>query len=129
MLSIFRNKQELGGNAPLIVFNDADIDQAVNSAIASKFRASGQTCVYADRFLLQEGMEEEFSSKLCGKMQKINVGPGLRQGIKMGPLISQVAVQDVKRKVDDAIAEGVECIMGGHTLHDLGPNFLQPTVL
>lgn len=127
--TVKRLSLELGGNAPFIVFNDADIDQAVNSAIASKFRASGQTCVCADRFLLQEGIEEEFLSKLCKKMQKINVGPGLRQGIKMGPLISQVAVRDVKQKVDDAIAEGAECIMGGHTLHDLGPNFFQPTVL
>jgi len=127
--TVKRLSLELGGNAPFIVFDDADIDQAVTSAIASKYRASGQTCVCADRFLLQDGIEEEFMSKLCEQVQKIQVGPGLKSGTEMGPLISQAAAHNVKQKVDEAIAEGAECVLGGNPIHDLGPNFFQPTVL
>merc|ERR1712238_249788 len=127
--TVKRLSLELGGNAPFIVFDDADIDQAVKSAIASKFRAAGQTCVCADRFLIQDVIAEEFLFKLCREVEKIQVGPGLEPGIEMGPLISQAAVQGVKLKVDEAIFEGAECVLGGDPLHEIGPNFFQPTIL
>jgi len=127
--TVKRLSLELGGNAPFIVFQDADIDQAVNSAILSKFRASGQTCVCADRFIIHESVEEEFISKLCEKVCNIQVGPGLEHSTNMGPLISEVAVRNVKEKIDEAITEGAECVIGGEPLLELGPNFFKPTIL
>jgi succinate-semialdehyde dehydrogenase/glutarate-semialdehyde dehydrogenase len=120
---------ELGGNAPFIVFEDADIEQAVNAAIASKFRNAGQTCVCADRFIIHEDIEEEFIEGLRRKLAKFQVGAGLREETNMGPLISESAAISVKEKVDEAIGQGAECILGGELLTDLGPNFLQPTIL
>ena len=120
---------ELGGNAPFIVFDDADIEQAVNAAIASKFRNAGQTCVCADRFLIHQSVVDDFVMALEEKVQKIQVGPGLNEDTTMGPLITSFAANAIKEKVDEAIADGAECIIGGSLLPTLGPNFFEPTIL
>ncbi|GFH59906.1 aldehyde dehydrogenase [Chaetoceros tenuissimus] len=120
---------ELGGNAPFIIFDDADMDQAVNAAISSKFRNSGQTCVCADRFLIHEDIEQEFIHRLCEKVKEFKIGHGLKEETTMGPLIQAKAAVEVKRKVDEAIEEGAECVIGGDMALDLGPNFFQPTIL
>lgn len=120
---------ELGGNAVFIVFDDADIEQAVKAAIASKFRNAGQTCVCADRFLVHESIEEEFTKQLCEKVALMKVGCGMEADTTMGPLISASAAQNVKDKVDEAIVDGAECLQGGNLMPELGPNFYQPTVL
>lgn len=120
---------ELGGNAPFIIFDDADMDQAVNAAISSKFRNSGQTCVCADRFLVHEDIEQEFIHRLCEKVKEFKIGHGLKEETTMGPLIQAKAAVEVKRKVDEAIEEGAECIIGGDMALDLGPNFFQATIL
>ena len=120
---------ELGGNAPFIVFDDANIEKAVAAAVASKFRNAGQTCVCADRFIIHSSVENRFLNKLCDKVSKFHVGPGIDQKTTMGPLISENAVHNLKEKVEEAIAEGSECIIGGSPIPDLGPNFFQPTIL
>jgi succinate-semialdehyde dehydrogenase/glutarate-semialdehyde dehydrogenase len=120
---------ELGGNAPFIVFEDADINQAVNAAMASKFRNAGQTCVCADRFLIHASIEEEFVSKLKEKVKLLSVSPGIYKGTTMGPLISLSAVLNVQKKVSEALDDGAECIAGGSPLEHLGPNFFEPTIL
>lgn len=120
---------ELGGNAAFIVFEDANIDEAVTAAIASKFRNAGQTCVCADRFLIHESVEEEFLSKFIAKVRELKVGPGSMEGVTMGPLISTKSTKIVQTKVDDAIKEGGECLLGGSLLPELGANFFEPTVI
>jgi len=120
---------ELGGNAPFIVFEDADIEQAVHAAMASKFRNAGQTCVCADRFIIHESVADGFVAALKEKVQKITIGSGLNEDTSMGPLIVPFAAKTMKNKVDEAIADGAECIVGGSLLPDLGPNFFQPTIL
>lgn len=120
---------ELGGNAPFIVFDDADIDIAVDAAVASKFRHAGQTCVCADRFLVHRSIHDEFVTKLVEKVGQLNVGPGMETSTTMGPLITSAAVQSVKIKVDEAIAEGGNCLLGGSPLPDCGPNFFQATII
>eukprot|EP00567_Pseudictyota_dubia_P017090 CAMPEP_0197436022 /NCGR_PEP_ID=MMETSP1175-20131217/3501_1 /TAXON_ID=1003142 /ORGANISM="Triceratium dubium, Strain CCMP147" /LENGTH=510 /DNA_ID=CAMNT_0042965197 /DNA_START=169 /DNA_END=1701 /DNA_ORIENTATION=- len=120
---------ELGGNAPFIVFDDADIEQAVDAAIASKYRNAGQTCVCADRFLVHRSVHDEFVSKLKEKVGKFVTGPGSDSQTTMGPVITATAAQSVKQKVEEALSEGAECVLGGETLPDLGPNFFQPTIL
>jgi len=127
--TVKRLSLELGGNAPFIVFDDADIDQAVSAAIASKFRNAGQTCVCADRFLVHASIELEFLSKLSEKVKQLRVGPGMDEGIAMGPLITENAALNVEAKVKEALNGGAECIVGGKRLKDLGPNFFQPTIL
>lgn len=127
--TVKRASMELGGNAAFIVFEDADIDQAVSAAMASKFRNAGQTCVCADRFIIHESIEREFTEKLCEKVKSINIGSGLGTEMTMGPLISAIAAHNVKVKVDEAIDDGAECVVGGNTLSDLGPNFFEPTIL
>ena len=121
--------EELGGNAPFIVFETANIDEAVEAAIASKFRNAGQTCVCADRFLIHSSLETEFVSKLVERVQSFQVGPGIDEKTTMGPLISPAAALSVKDKVIEAIVEGAECVTGGDIIPSLGPNFFQPTVL
>lgn len=120
---------ELGGNAPFIVFDDADIDIAVDAAIASKFRHAGQTCVCADRFLVHKDVHAEFVSKLVDEVKKFNVGPGMVSSTTMGPLITSAAVQSVKAKVNEAISEGGKCLVGGSALPSCGPNFFEATVI
>jgi len=120
---------ELGGNAAFIVFQDADIDQAVDAAMASKFRNAGQTCVCADRFIIHKSVEDEFVTKLAGKVKQISVGHGLKKGITMGPVITSDAVDNLKEKVEEAIAQGAKCVIGGSPLTNLGPNYFEPTIL
>mmetsp|Transcript_12739 Transcript_12739/g.19293 ORF Transcript_12739/g.19293 Transcript_12739/m.19293 type:complete len:265 (+) Transcript_12739:957-1751(+) len=127
--TVKRLSLELGGNAPFIVFGDADIEQSVKAAIASRFRNAGQTCVCADRFLVHDSVEEEFTKLLCKEIESLKVGPGMAMGTNVGPLISKSAVENVKEKVEEAISDGAECIVGGSSLPDIGPNFYQPTVL
>ena len=115
---------------PTLQFNRyQDIDLAVNAAMASKFRNAGQTCVCADRFIIHKSVKDEFVDKLADKVKKLNVGHGLNDGVTMGPVISHVAVEKLKEKVDEAIAEGAKCIAGGSPLTDVGPNYFAPTIL
>ncbi|MFL1453977.1 NAD-dependent succinate-semialdehyde dehydrogenase [Marinobacter sp. GN3S48] len=119
---------ELGGNAPFIVFEDADIDAAVQGAIDSKFRNAGQTCVCTNRILVQNSVAEEFTEKLARAVSELRVGAALEEGVQQGPLINQAAVLKVKEHIDDAVAKGASVVAGGE-LHDRGGNFFQPTVL
>jgi succinate-semialdehyde dehydrogenase/glutarate-semialdehyde dehydrogenase len=121
---------ELGGNAPFIVFDDADIDAAVAGAIACKFRASGQVCVSANRIYIHESIYEEFSGKLALRIkQEFKVGNGLALGVTHGPLIHGRAVEKAESHVKDALAKGAKAIIGGNRMPKLGPNFFEPTVL
>ena len=119
---------ELGGNAPFIVFDDADLDAAVQGALASKYRNTGQTCVCANRLYVQDGVYEEFSEKLTAAVNAMKVANGLEEGITQGPLINQAAVDKVKEHIDDAVSKGAKVIAGGKA-HDLGGNFFEPTIL
>lgn len=120
---------ELGGNAPFVVFDDADVDAAVNGAIASKFRSSGQTCVCANRIYVQEGIYDEFVKKFAEKVKSFKVGNGFENGVTHGPLIHDRAVTKVEAHVKDAVSKGASLLIGGQKLPDLGANFFQPTVL
>jgi succinate-semialdehyde dehydrogenase/glutarate-semialdehyde dehydrogenase len=120
---------ELGGNAPFIVFDDADLDVAVNGAIASKFRSSGQTCVCANRLYIQSGIYDEFATKFAEKVKDFKVGGGYDEGVTHGPLIHDRAVSKVQSHVDDAVKKGGKVLIGGQKLPDLGDNFFQPTVI
>jgi len=120
---------ELGGNAPFIVFDDADLDVAVASAIASKFRHAGQTCVCSDRFLCHQNVHDEFVSKFVAAVEQFKVAPGMDEGTTMGPLINSKAAESVRGKVQEAIAEGGKCVIGGSALPDVGANFFQPTII
>ena len=120
---------ELGGNAPFIVFDDADLDAAVEGAMASKYRNSGQTCVCANRFLVQEGIYDEFARRLSGAVQEqLKVGNGLEDGVAQGPLINEAAVAKVESHIADAVGKGAKVATGG-ARHALGGTFFQPTVL
>jgi succinate-semialdehyde dehydrogenase / glutarate-semialdehyde dehydrogenase len=119
---------ELGGNAPLIVFDDADLDAAVAGAVASKFRNSGQTCVCANRILVQEGVHDEFVRRLVAATSALRVGNGLESGVDQGPLINAAAVQKVQEHISDALAFGARIELGGDR-HELGGTFFEPTVL
>lgn len=121
---------ELGGNAPFIVFDDADLDKAVDGAITSKFRSSGQTCVCANRIYVQRGIYDEFAQRLASKIQEtFHVGPGFEPGITHGPLIHERAVSKIQQHVDDAQSKGATILLGGSKMPELGPNFFQPTVI
>ncbi|WP_147205594.1 NAD-dependent succinate-semialdehyde dehydrogenase [Segetibacter aerophilus] len=117
---------ELGGNAPFIVFDDADIDAAVKGAIASKFRNSGQTCVCVNRFFAQDKIYEEFVSKLTAAVAALKIGNGLDPGVQVGPLISEKGLNKVKQYVEDAVAKGAAVRGGGK---EMGGLYYQPTVL
>ncbi len=119
---------ELGGNAPFIVFDDADLDAAVDGVMASKFRNTGQTCVCANRILVQDGVYDEFAKKLTAAVQRMKVGSGLDEGVEQGPLINQAAVDKIQQHLDDALAKGAKILTGGG-LHTLGGTFYQPTVI
>ncbi|MGA7385198.1 MAG: NAD-dependent succinate-semialdehyde dehydrogenase, partial [Methylocella sp.] len=119
---------ELGGNAPFIVFDDADLDAAVAGAIASKFRNSGQTCVCANRFYVQSGIYDVFAGKLAKAASALKVGPAFQPGVEQGPLITPKALAKVEELVGDAIAKGAKTVLGG-ARHPLGGNFYEPTVL
>lgn len=119
---------ELGGNAPFIVFDDADLDKAVDGALASKFRNAGQTCVCANRLYVQDGIYDAFAKKLQAAVEKLTLGDGLAQGVTTGPLIDEKAVAKVKEHIEDALSKGARIITGGQP-HELGGNFFQPTIL
>ncbi len=126
--TVKKMSMELGGNAPFIVFDDADLDAAVEGAIASKYRNTGQTCVCTNRFLVQEGVYEEFASKLTEAVGRMKVGDGLKGETQQGPLIDANAVKTVEGHVADALERGARVAIGGGR-HELGGTFYQPTVL
>jgi succinate-semialdehyde dehydrogenase/glutarate-semialdehyde dehydrogenase len=119
---------ELGGNAPFIVFDDADLDAAVEGAIQSKYRNTGQTCVCANRLLVQDGIYDAFAEKLAQRVRALRVGDGLAGPTDQGPLIDAKAVQKVEEHVADALAKGARIVTGGKR-HALGGNYYEPTVL
>lgn len=119
---------ELGGNAPFIVFDDADIDAAVAGAVASKYRNTGQTCVCSNRFLVQDGVYDLFAEKFAQAVARLKVAPATEEGAQQGPLINQRAVDKVQACIDDACGKGARILTGGK-LHALGGTFYEPTVL
>jgi succinate-semialdehyde dehydrogenase/glutarate-semialdehyde dehydrogenase len=119
---------ELGGNAPFIVFEDADLDAAVEGAIASKYRNTGQTCVCANRLLVQDGVYDKFAEKLKTAVGKLKVGDGLKGETQQGPLIDMKAVEKVEEHIADAVKKGATVIMGGKR-STLGHSFFEPTIL
>jgi succinate-semialdehyde dehydrogenase/glutarate-semialdehyde dehydrogenase len=124
--SIKKLSLELGGNAPFIVFDDADIDSAVDGAMASKYRNAGQTCVCANRLYVQDGVYDQFVEKFAAKVKLLKVGNGFEEGVVQGPLIEDAAVEKVQRHVDDAIARGGKLMAGGKKL---AGQFFEPTVI
>jgi succinate-semialdehyde dehydrogenase/glutarate-semialdehyde dehydrogenase len=126
--TIKKTSMELGGNAPFIVFEDADIEAAVKGAIACKYRNAGQTCVCANRILVQETIHDRFAAALKIAVEKMKVGNGMEEGVSQGPLINPAAVEKVEAHVADALAKGGYLITGGHR-HALGGNFYQPTII
>ena len=119
---------ELGGNAPFIVFDDADVDAAVAGAMASKYRNAGQTCVCANRLYVQDGIHDAFVAKLVEAVRKLKVGNGCEDGVTIGPLIDDKAVAKAEEHVADALAKGATLVAGGHR-HSLGGRFFEPTVI
>ena len=119
---------ELGGNAPFIVFDDADLDAAVEGAIVSKFRNTGQTCVCTNRFLVQDGVYDRFAEKLAATVEKMTVGDGLKGETQQGPLIDRAALEKVEEHIADALGHGARLVTGGKR-HALGGTFFEPTVL
>lgn len=119
---------ELGGSAPFLVFSDAEIDTAVEGLIASKFRNSGQTCVCADRILVEEAIYSRFLNALAEKIKALKVGDGLEEGVEQGPLIEVKAVQKVERQIQEALSQGASLLCGGKK-HPLGGAFFEPTLL
>ena len=119
---------ELGGNAPFLVFDDADLDAAVEGAMISKYRNTGQTCVCANRILVQEGVYDAFAAKLTEAVKTLKVGAGQEDGVSQGPLIDQAALEKVEEHVADATAKGAKVVIGG-ARHERGGTFYQPTVL
>jgi succinate-semialdehyde dehydrogenase/glutarate-semialdehyde dehydrogenase len=119
---------ELGGNAPFIVFDDADLDEAVKGAIASKYRNTGQTCVCANRLLVQNGVYDAFAAKLAEAVKALKVSDGMTDGAQQGPLIDMSAVEKVEDHIRDALSKGARLVTGGER-HSLGGTFFQPTIL
>lgn len=117
---------ELGGNAPFLVFDDADVDSAVEGAIASKYRNAGQTCVCANRLYVQDGIYDSFVEKFAAKVKALKVGNGFEEGVMQGPLIEDAAIDKVQRHVDDAVAKGGKVLAGGRKI---GGQFFEPTVI
>jgi len=119
---------ELGGNAPFLVFDDADIDRAVEGAMLAKYRNSGQTCVCTNRFFVQAGVYDQFVEKLAAASKKLKLGPGLEEGVQQGPLIDDKAVEKVEELIADATSKGGKVVTGGKR-HELGGSFFEPTVI
>jgi succinate-semialdehyde dehydrogenase/glutarate-semialdehyde dehydrogenase len=124
--SVKKLSLELGGNAPFVVFDDADIDSAVEGAMASKYRNAGQTCVCANRLYVQDGVYDEFVQKFAAKVKSLKVGNGFDEGVVQGPLIEEAALQKVERHVQDALAKGGKVLAGGKRLNG---QFFEPTVV
>jgi succinate-semialdehyde dehydrogenase/glutarate-semialdehyde dehydrogenase len=128
MATVKRVSLELGGNAPFIVFDDADVDVAIEGAMASKYRNAGQTCVCANRFLVQSGIYDRFVDGLAKRVTAMRVGPGLSDEIDLGPLINEAALAKVQRHVEDAVAGGGTLVTGGAILETPG-HFFAPTLV
>ncbi len=126
--TVKRTSMELGGNAPFIVFDDADLDAAVAGALISKYRNAGQTCVCANRILVQEGVYDAFAAKLADAVGGLKMGPGTEEGVTVGPLINEQAANDMEAFVEDAVSKGAQKVVGGNR-SDLGSHFFEPTVL
>jgi succinate-semialdehyde dehydrogenase/glutarate-semialdehyde dehydrogenase len=126
--TIKKTSMELGGNAPFIVFDDADLDAAVAGAMASKYRNTGQTCVCANRLLVQDGVYDAFTAKLKAAVEAMKVGNGMEPGVSQGPLINADAVKKVEQHIADALKRGASVVTGGKR-HSLGGTFFQPTIL
>jgi succinate-semialdehyde dehydrogenase/glutarate-semialdehyde dehydrogenase len=126
--TVKKTSMELGGNAPFIVFDDADLDAAADGAIASKYRNAGQTCVCANRILVQDKVYDAFAAKLAERVAKFKIGNGLEPGVTIGPLIDESAVKKVEEHVADAVAKGAQVVTGGKR-HALGGLFFEPTIL
>ncbi len=126
--SVKRLSLELGGNAPFIVFDDADLDLAIEGAITSKFRNGGQTCVCANRILVQSGVYDEFAARLAARVNAMKVGPGTEPGVAIGPMINQAAIEKINRHIEDAASKGAQ-IASAATIDGLGPQFTAPVVL
>jgi len=126
--SIIKVALELGGNAPFIVFDDADLDAAIEGAMMSKYRNGGQTCVCSNRIYVQDSIYDEFAAKLTDAVAKMQVGSGLEDDVVQGPLIDMAAVEKIEEHVADAIEKGAELVIGG-SRHELGGSYFQPTIL
>jgi succinate-semialdehyde dehydrogenase/glutarate-semialdehyde dehydrogenase len=126
--TIKKTSMELGGNAPFIVFDDADLDAAVQGTMASKYRNTGQTCVCANRILVQDGVYDAFAQKLKAAVEALKVGDGMEPGVTQGPLINADAVAKVEEHIADATSKGATVITGGKR-HGRGGNFFEPTIL
>jgi len=126
--TVKRLSLELGGNAPFIVFDDADLEAAVAGALASKYRNTGQTCICANRILVQDGIYDRFADQLAREVAKLKVGKGTEPGVAQGPLINEAAVVKVDNHVKDAVTHGARVVTGGKR-HALGRTFYEPTVL
>ncbi len=126
--TVKKTSMELGGNAPFIVFDDADLDAAVAGAVASKYRNSGQTCVCTNRFLVQDGVYDAFATKFAKAVSELKVGNGLEDGVNQGPLIDLNAVAKVEEHIADAVSKGARVTVGGKR-HELGRSFFEPTVI
>ena len=126
--TVKKTSMELGGNAPFIVFDDADLDAAVEGAIASKYRNTGQTCVCANRLLVQDGVHDAYAEKLAKRVKALRVGNGFEDGVEQGPLIDMKAVEKIEEHIADALAKGARVLTGGKR-HTLGQSFFEPTVL
>jgi succinate-semialdehyde dehydrogenase/glutarate-semialdehyde dehydrogenase len=126
--TVKRTSMELGGNAPFIVFDDADLDEAVKGAMICKYRNAGQTCVCANRILVQEGIYDEFAKKFAAVAAKLQIGNGSADGVTIGPLINEGAANDVMEFIEDAVAKGASVVLGG-SRSDLGSCFIEPTIL
>ena len=123
-----RTSMELGGNAPFIVFDDADLDEAVRNTLSSKYRNAGQTCVCANRILVQDSVMEEYSAKLAAAVRGLKVGNGMEEGVTIGPLIDDAAADNVVAMIEDATARGAKVMLGGGR-SKLGGSFVEPTIL
>jgi succinate-semialdehyde dehydrogenase/glutarate-semialdehyde dehydrogenase len=126
--SVKKVSLELGGNAPFIVFDDADLDAAVEGALASKYRNAGQTCVCANRIYVQDRVYDAFAAKLAWRVARLTVGAGTEPGVQVGPLIEEAALEKVEAHLADAVAHGAEIVVGGKR-HALGGLFFEPTVV
>ena len=126
--TVKRTSMELGGNAPFIVFDDADLDAAVAGAVASKYRNAGQTCVCSNRLLVQASIYDTFAAKLSAVVSTLTLGEGTEDGVSMGPLIDQQAANDVCAMIDDAVVNGATAVVGGGA-SSLGGSFVEPTIL
>ena len=127
-VTVKKVSMELGGNAPFIVFDDADLDRAVEGAMTAKYRNSGQTCVCTNRFLVQAGIYDTFVEKLVAACNALKVGSGLEDGVQQGPLIDEKAVEKVEELIADATSKGGKVVAGGKR-HALGGSFFEPTVV